>query len=184
MRLSQLRLERHHLGPLCRLALERARAVTFFNASLPTNGRHWKSQSFPPTNPNSMSQGRGAPEGSFAGSIISFARRPAATRSVSSPGSSTWSRPVDATIALEPPGCSMRRHGDLNDGHEVDVPGRQSSVSAGVPSTAPADAFRRRDQHLRRSPVSGSPGDQARPTSPTGPTRGSRPTAAPRAGRR
>src|SRR5207249_10950393 len=112
------------------------RAVTFLSASLPTKGRHWKSHSLPSTNPNSTSHGRGAPAGSRAGSSVSLRTRPAPTRSVSSFGSSTWSRPVDATIALEPPGCSIRRHGDLNCVTSSTPSADQSNVAADVPPTA------------------------------------------------
>src|SRR5262249_26523830 len=74
-----------------------------------------------------------------------------------SAGSSTWSRPVDATIALDPPGCSMRRHGDLNDVIRSTRWGDQSNVSAGVPSTAPPTPSDVATSIFVRSPVSGSP---------------------------
>src|SRR5262249_40170054 len=133
------------------------RAVTFFNSSLPTKGRHWNSQSLPPTKPNSTSQGRGAPLGSLAGSSFSLRTRPAPTSSVSSGGCSTRSLPVEATIELEPPGCSMRRHGDLKSVTTSTPSGDQRSVSAGVPSTAPPTPSEVATSIFFRSPVSGSP---------------------------
>src|SRR5262245_44237356 len=114
-----------------------ASAGMFFSSSLPRNGRHWKSQSFAPLKPNSMSQGRGRPAGSFTGVSCAVMVCPTATSCFTSSGSRTYSFPLDGTMVLPPVGRSRFFQGDLNMVTSSVRSGAQSSVSADVPSTAP-----------------------------------------------
>src|SRR5262245_41273529 len=114
-----------------------ASAGMLLRASLPRNGRHWKSQSLPALNPNSISHGRAFPAGLRAGSKVAVIFWAARTICFSSSGSRTVSLPVDETMALPPPGSNWFFQGDLKRVTSSKPCGDHSRVSADVPSTAP-----------------------------------------------